>query len=102
MLGAIFGDIVGSAYEFHNTHNYNFRLLSDWSRMTDDSIMTLAVAKALTESYGASDEELKESFIDNMKLLGSKYPNAGYGGMFYYWYWEMTESLIIPMVTAVP
>lgn len=85
MLGAIFGDIVGSAYEFNNTHDYDFRLLTEWSEMTDDSMMTLAVARALTESYGRSDEEIKESLIDNMKLFGKKYPYAGYGGMFYSW-----------------
>lgn len=50
MLGAIFGDIVGSVYEFNNTKNYNFPLLSGRSRLTDDSLMTLAVAKALMET----------------------------------------------------
>lgn len=44
MLGAIFGDIVGSVYEFHNTHDYDFELLSERSRPTDDSYMTLAAA----------------------------------------------------------
>lgn len=35
MLGAIFGDIVGSAYEFNNTNDYNFKLLADQSCPTD-------------------------------------------------------------------
>ena len=85
MLGAIFGDIVGSVYEFNNTYNYNFRLLSDWSQFTDDTVMTLAVAKALMESYGKSDEEVRETLINCMKQLGKRYPDAGYGGMFYNW-----------------
>jgi ADP-ribosyl-[dinitrogen reductase] hydrolase len=45
MLGAIFGDIVGSAYEFCNTRDYNFTLLGKWSRPTDDTYMTLAAAR---------------------------------------------------------
>lgn len=85
MLGAIFGDIVGSVYEFNNTHDYNFRLLSDWSQFTDDTVMTVAVAKALMESYGKSDEEVRETLINCMKQLGKRYPDAGYGGMFYNW-----------------
>ncbi|MBQ3376089.1 MAG: ADP-ribosylglycohydrolase family protein [Erysipelotrichaceae bacterium] len=85
MLGAIFGDIVGSVYEFNNTHDYNFRLLSDWSQFTDDTVMTLAVAKALMESYGKSDKKVRETLINCMKQLGKRYPDAGYGGMFYNW-----------------
>ena len=49
MLGAIIGDIVGSVYEFHNTKDYNFHLLTTKSTFTDDTVMTLAVAKWLTE-----------------------------------------------------
>ncbi|MBQ4252368.1 MAG: ADP-ribosylglycohydrolase family protein [Erysipelotrichaceae bacterium] len=85
MLGAIFGDIVGSVYEFHNTHDYNFKLLSKRSEVTDDTVMTLAVAKAMIESAGKSDEEIRDALIDTMKELGRRYPNAGYGGMFYHW-----------------
>jgi ADP-ribosylglycohydrolase len=85
MLGAIFGDIVGSVYEFHNTHNYDFVLLSKRSEFTDDSVMTLAVAKGLMKSLGKSDEEERETLIDCMKQLGKRYPYAGYGGMFFRW-----------------
>ncbi len=85
MLGAIFGDIVGSVYEFNNTHNYNFVLISKFSEPTDDTAMTLAVAKAMMESYGKTDEEIKETLIDKMKEVGKRYPHAGYGGRFYYW-----------------
>ena len=85
MLGAIFGDIVGSVYEFDNTHDYNFRLLSDSSEITDDSVMTLAVARGLMNSFGKSDSEIKEALIDSMKELGKRYPYAGYGSKFFYW-----------------
>lgn len=85
MLGAIFGDIVGSVYEFHNTHDYGFELLSDRSAFTDDTCMSVAVAKGLMDSYGLTDEEVKEALIDNMKETGRKHPYAGYGGMFFHW-----------------
>lgn len=85
MLGAIFGDIVGSAYEFRNTHDYNFELITDMSEFTDDTVMTLAVARAMMGTRGKTDEEIKESLIDSMKDLGNKYPYVGYGGMFFGW-----------------
>ena len=85
MLGAIFGDIVGSAYEFNNTHDYNFKLLTPYSCFTDDSVMTLAIARGLMNSYGKTDEEIREELINSVKKLGKKYPDAGYGGMFYFW-----------------
>lgn len=43
MLGAITGDTVGSAYEFCNTKDYDFRLFLSESAYTDDSVMTMAV-----------------------------------------------------------
>lgn len=85
MLGAIFGDIVGSAYEFHNTHDYNFRLLGKYSRPTDDSYMTLAVAKALMETFGQGDSAIRAALVRNMQEIGGRYPYAGYGGMFSNW-----------------
>ncbi len=85
MLGAIFGDITGSVYEFNNTHDYDFTLLSRWSTPTDDSYMTLAVAKGLMEAYGQDDEEVRKAVIRNMQDIGRRYPHAGYGGMFGRW-----------------
>ena len=35
MLGAIIGDVVGSVYEFDNTKDYNFHLLTPRSEFTD-------------------------------------------------------------------
>lgn len=85
MLGAIFGDIVGSAYEFNNTYNYDFKLLTPRSVITDDSVMTLAVAKGLLESWGKDDEKIREALINSMKEYGQRYPDAGYGGRFIHW-----------------
>jgi ADP-ribosylglycohydrolase len=46
MLGAIIGDIVGSRFELHNHRSKDFDLFADGCFATDDSIMTLAIAKA--------------------------------------------------------
>lgn len=81
MLGAIIGDIVGSVYEFHNTKDYNFHLLTTRSSFTDDTVMTLAVAKWLTEDDSHSHAYL----VKCMKVLGLRHPNRGYGGSFKRW-----------------
>ena len=49
MLGAIIGDIVGSRFEWNNNKSKQFDLLTYKCSVTDDSIMTLAIAKALLE-----------------------------------------------------
>lgn len=85
MLGAIFGDIVGSVYEFNNTNRYDFPLLSGWSAPTDDSYMTLAVAKALMETTGMDDDAVRAAVGREMHDIGNRYPAAGYGGRFAAW-----------------
>ena len=81
MLGAIIGDVVGSVYEFNNTKDYYFHLLTPRSRFTDDTVMTLAVAKWLTKDEKHSHEYL----VQCMRELGLRYPWAGYGGSFKRW-----------------
>ena len=85
MLGAIFGDIVGSVYEFNNTADLHFPLLSRYSRPTDDSIMTLAVARALMETWGQPDDAIRAALVREMRDFGARYPNGGYGGRFSNW-----------------
>jgi len=96
MLGAIIGDIVGSRFEFNNYRNKNFELFGDGCFATDDSIMTLAVAKAIMEamknvqqSIDVYDRDFHSRLFDftvkYMQEIGRKYPNCGFGGMFYGW-----------------
>lgn len=85
MLGAVFGDIAGSVYEFNNTRDYHFRLLSEESRPTDDSYMTLAVAKALMETCGGDDHSVRAAVVKHMREIGRRYPDGGYGGRFEQW-----------------
>ena len=58
MLGAVFGDIVGSTYEWNNVKAKDFRLEKSGARYTDDSVMTLAVAKWLLEDSSHSEKYL--------------------------------------------
>lgn len=88
MLGAIFGDIVGSVYEFNNTHDYDFKLLSRKSRPTDDSYMTVAVAIVLMEMHDKDDDVIKPYLVRIMQGIGRQHPNAGYGRMFFRWLGE--------------
>ena len=85
MLGVIIGDIAGSRFEWHNHKSKDFDLLSHLQgcKVTDDSIMSLAIAQALLES--SNNDRLSEQTICAMQLLGRKYPNAGYGGHFHKW-----------------
>ena len=60
MFGAFIGDIVGSKYEFHNIKTKAFPFFSQGCDYTDDSIMTVAVAKAImlsrTEQFEKNGE----------------------------------------------
>ena len=95
MLGAIFGDMVGSVYEFNNTKRVDFPLLSKWSHPTDDTMMTLAVARALMNTWGQSDDEIRSELVRSMQQLGRRYPNAGYGGTFFNWLFETLKPKIL-------
>lgn len=98
MLGALIGDIAGSRYERNNHKDKDFDLFGEGCRLTDDSILTLAVAKALMET----EKEIKPSVssfdfdieydgrlgqltVKYLQELGRKYPDAGYGGYFFKW-----------------
>jgi hypothetical protein len=43
MIGAIAGDMIGSAYEFGGTKNKDSALLGLFFGLTDDSVLTAAV-----------------------------------------------------------
>jgi ADP-ribosylglycohydrolase len=79
MLGAIAGDIIGSVYERYPIKTTDFPLFHDACRFTDDSVMTLAVARAILtqQNYGTA-----------MQTLGRQYPQAGYGSAFRNWLFE--------------
>ena len=53
IIGAITGDIIGSTREFYPIKTKDFELFTPYSRVTDDSILTLAVANWLCEVAGS-------------------------------------------------
>lgn len=84
MLGAVIGDIVGSRFEWNNIKTKEFKLFTNACTVTDDSIMTLAVAKALLSCEG-DYSQLGEKAVYWMRKIGQSYPYCGYGGRFYQW-----------------
>jgi len=84
MLGAIIGDIVGSRFEWNNNRSKQFDFLTYKCSVTDDSIMSLAIAKALLESK-ADHSDLSENAVKYMQGIGRHYPSCGYGGRFIEW-----------------
>ncbi len=84
MLGAIIGDIVGSVYEWNNHRSKEFTLLTYRNFFTDDSVVSLAVAKAILEAE-PDHSNLSEMAVKYMQEVGRNYPNCGYGGGFYSW-----------------
>ena len=75
MLGAIVGDIIGSAHEYLGTKSADFELFHPDSRFTDDSVLAIAVAECLMDRTDV--EKFHEYF--------HAYPNAGYGFRFFEW-----------------
>jgi len=84
MLGAVVGDIVGSRFEFKNYKSKEFELFHADCVVTDDSIMTLAVAEAIMSCQG-DYTKLYDATIASMRLIGPKYPCSGYGESFFRW-----------------
>ncbi|MBR2924103.1 MAG: ADP-ribosylglycohydrolase family protein [Clostridia bacterium] len=84
MIGAIIGDIVGSRFEWNNYRHKDFELFTPECFATDDSIMTLAVAKALMTSK-PDWSDLGKRAVQCMQEVGRPYPDCGYGGSFWRW-----------------
>ena len=78
--GAVLGDILGAQYEFDRPKDLDWKhvpLLSDHGvGFTDDSVMSLAIKKALVEG---------SDLVETMVAVGREYPFCGYGGRFYNW-----------------
>lgn len=76
MLGAIAGDIIGSVYEKHPLKIKEFKLFSNDSHFTDDTVLTLAVADVILH---------KKSYATVFRDFYHKYPDQGYGYGFTRW-----------------
>ena len=103
IIGAIYGDIIGSRYEGRRIDSVDEALcdpLNFGCTMTDDSIMTIATLEAIRQDekpilrkhISLSDITRtnmypyeKNPFTEIYKETVKKYPDAGYGGHFYMW-----------------
>lgn len=79
IIGAICGDVIGSAYEFHPTDDYNFEAFVKRTHVTDDSVATLAVASWLLGNRS------RELLVDTFMGICNRHPNAGWGPNFKKW-----------------
>ena len=86
MFGAIIGDIIGSRFEFDNCKSKEFELFTNTCDYTDDTVMTLAVAKALLLYETITDmDAFKRELVRVMHEVGMPHPHCGYGGRFCTW-----------------
>ncbi|MFA5517055.1 MAG: ADP-ribosylglycohydrolase family protein [Desulfuromonadales bacterium] len=76
MLGAVAGDIIGSIYEHAPIKTRDFPLFAADCRFTDDTVLTIAVARAILDGAG---------YRENLLEFGRRYPDAGYGASFLRW-----------------
>ncbi len=84
MIGAIIGDIAGSRFEFHNYRKKDFALFTKECFPTDDSILSLAVTKAVLD-HKTNGANLSEAAVQWMQKIGRPYPASGFGGTFFDW-----------------
>lgn len=93
MYGAMIGDIVGSTYEFDNIKTKDFPLFTSECDYTDDTIMTVSVAKAIMisreEQYknGGNGRGFQKVLVEVMQDFGRRfpYPTGAYGTNFARW-----------------
>jgi len=90
MLGAIIGDVIGSVYEWHNVKTTDFPLFQRFTRFTDDTVLTVAVADALLSRTARGSRWLdrrasKRLYAAKLRQYALWYPGAGYGERFEKW-----------------
>lgn len=87
MLGAVIGDIVGSQYEWRNNKRKDFLFFTSSCHFTDDSLMTLAIAKAFALRDGRWREpDFQKYVIEKMVEIGRAYKDGSWGRLFYEWF----------------
>ncbi len=75
LLGPLWGDLCGAPYEFSPVRCPEaVDLYHPQRHFTDDTVLTLAVAKAILE---------KRPYRDTIYELAQDYPHCGFGGRFY-------------------
>lgn len=75
IIGAVIGDIVGSSRESKPVSRKSFKLFTKGSTITDDTVLTVAVAEWLLNRNSTSIDQ-------SLRKWANLYPNAGYGSSF--------------------
>ena len=75
IIGAVIGDIVGSSRESKPVSRKSFKLFTKGSTITDDTVLTVAVAEWLLNRNSTSIDQ-------TLRKWANLYPNAGYGSSF--------------------
>jgi ADP-ribosylglycohydrolase len=68
--------VIGSVHEGSGTKTKDFPLFEEYSRFTDDTVLTVAVAERLLRGG---------DYVDLYHVYFHAYPQAGYGGSFIRW-----------------
>ena len=76
MIGAIVGDIIGSAHEFASTKRLDFPLFERASTFTDDSVLSIAVADCILTG---------DPYVDAFHRYTKAWPLRSYGTHFRRW-----------------
>lgn len=87
IFGAVCGDILGSKYEVKRTQDFNFEMLPKGSKVTDDSILTMAIAKWLM------GERTDALLCQHLVRFASRYPTAHWGHGFRSWFESDTHEM---------
>lgn len=75
-VGALIGDFVGSRFERHNITTPAFQWVTPQSRLTDDSVLTLATCEALLTSL---------DYRAAYRSMVRRFPGVGYSPGFQAW-----------------
>ena len=90
MYGAVFGDIIGSWYEWHNKKSEDIELFPREARFTDDTVLTVAIAESILHM---EDNSPRKCYANHIKTYYRRYPGAGFGNMFRDW--ALSDSLSV-------
>lgn len=90
MLGAIIGDMIGSSYDEINIRTKDFDPFNILNRMTDDSLLTIEVARVLLKYYPFNLTEttikaIQSDLIAAFTSVCRRKPYAGWGARFFDW-----------------
>ena len=98
MLGAICGDILGSTYEFGNADK-EISLMHEEDHMTDDSVLTCAIAEWVMKYGNVSalgEGEQKYLLAKILFNYTTRYEDKAYGVRYVDWYFDYEKTGKVP------